>query len=273
VAALELVTSSGDVVRAARGDADFDGLVVGLGALGAVTRVTLDVEPAYEVATRVFEHVPWDAPVLGAAYSVSAFTRWDEDIDMVWVKSRADEPPPELPGTPATVEHHPIPGISAESCTPQLGVPGPWSARLPHFRMEFTPSNGEEIQSEYFVERSRGAEALDAMRAIGPRIRPLLQVSEVRTIAADRLWLSPQYERDTLAVHFTWVRDQAGVERALRDVEEALLPLGAVPHWGKLFLAPPRAGRAGDFIALAQRLDPRGAFRNDWLERNLQAAG
>src|SRR4051794_27683515 len=272
VAGLELVTSTGDVLRVARGDADFDGIVVGLGALGAVTRVTLDVEPAYEVATRVFEHVPWAADVLGAGYSVSAFTRWGGDIDMVWVKSRVDEPPPDLPGTPATVEHHPLPGISAESCTPQLGVPGPWSARLPHFRMEFTPSNGEEIQSEYFVERSRGAEALEAMRAVGPRIRALLQVCEVRAIAADRLWLSPQYERDTLAIHFTWVRDQAGVERALRDVEEALLPLGAVPHWGKLFLAPPRAGRAGDFIALAQRLDPRGAFRNDWLERNLHAA-
>jgi alditol oxidase len=269
VAALELVTSEGDVVRLTRGDADFDGAVVGLGALGVVTRLRLDVEPEYAVATRVFEHVPWEASVLGAGYSVSVFTRWGEDMDMVWVKSRTDEPPPDLPGTPATVEHHPLPGISAESCTPQLGVPGPWSDRLPHFRMEFTPSNGEEIQSEYFVARERADEAIAAMREVGPRIRDLLQVCELRAIAADRLWLSPQYEQDTLAIHFTWKRDQTGVERALEHVERALLPLGALPHWGKLFLAPPRHERIPDFVALMRRYDGRGAWRNDWMQRVL----
>jgi xylitol oxidase len=269
VAALELVTSGGELVRAARGDADFDGMVVGLGALGVVTRITLDVEPAYAVATRVFEHVPWEADVLGAGYSVSVFTRWHDDMDMVWVKSRVDEAPPDVPGTPATVEHHPLPGIDATSCTPQLGVPGAWSGRLPHFRMEFTPSNGEEIQSEYFVARERADEAIAAMRAVGPAIRDRLQVCELRAIAADRLWLSPQYQQDTLAFHFTWVRDQPAVERALRDVEAALLPLGALPHWGKLFLAPPRHERIADFGRLAGRLDPRGAFRNRWMERYL----
>jgi xylitol oxidase len=272
VAALELVTPAGDVVRLARGDADFDGAVVGLGALGVVTRITLDIEPEYEVATRVFEHVPWGTPVLGAGYSVSAFTRWGEDMDMVWVKSRTDEPPPDLPGTPATVEHHPLPGISAESCTPQLGVPGPWSDRLPHFRMEFTPSNGEEIQSEYFVARERADEAIAAMREVGPRILDLLQVCELRTIAADRLWLSPQHGQDTFAIHFTWRRDQAAVERALAHVEEALLPLGALPHWGKLFVAPPRYQRIPDFVGLARRYDPRGVFSNAWTEANLHAA-
>jgi xylitol oxidase len=266
VAGLELVTADGELVRATRGDPDFAGMVVHVGALGAVTRITLDVEPAYEVATRVFEHVPWGTPVLGAGYSVSVFTRWGEDMDMVWVKSRVDEPVPELPGTPATGERHPLPGISAESCTPQLGVPGPWADRLPHFRMEFTPSNGAEIQSEYFLARDRADEAIAAMREIGPRIRDVLQVCELRAIAADRLWLSPQYGQDTVAIHFTWVRDQPAVERALEHVEGALLPLGALAHWGKLFLQPPAYARTGDFLALAERLDPRGAFRNDWLD-------
>jgi xylitol oxidase len=269
VAALELVTSGGELIRAARGDADFEGLVVGLGALGVVTRIALDVEPAYEVATRVFERVPWEADVLGAGYSVSIFTRWHDEMDMVWVKSRAGEPPPDVPGTPARVERHPLPGIDATSVTAQLGVPGPWSDRLPHFRMEFTPSNGEEIQSEYFVARERADEAIAAMRAVGPGIRDRLQVCELRAIAADRLWLSPQYGQDTLAFHFTWVRDQPAVERALRDVEAALLPLGALPHWGKLFVAPPRHERIPDFLRLAERLDPRGAFRNAWMERQL----
>jgi xylitol oxidase len=266
VAALELVTSEGDVVQTRRGDPDFAGMVVHLGALGAVTRVTLDVEPAYEVAQHVFVEVPWEAlpGALGAAYSVSAFTRWDA-IDSLWVKRRLDEPVPDLPGRPAQTELHPIPGLDATGCTPQLGVPGPWSGRLPHFRLEFTPSHGEEIQSEYFVARERAAEAIAAMRAIGPDVREVLRVSELRTVAADELWLSPQHRRATLAIHFTWRRDQPAVERALREVEAALLPLGATPHWGKLFLTPPAPERADDFRALARRLDPRGAFRNAWL--------
>jgi xylitol oxidase len=266
VAGLELVTSEGDVVHARRGEPDFAGMVVHLGALGAVTRVTLDVEPAYEVAQHVFEDVPWEAlpSALGAAYSVSAFTRWDV-VDTLWVKRRVDEPLPEAPGRPATVELHPIPGLDATGCTPQLGAPGPWSGRLPHFRLEFTPSHGEEIQSEYFVARERAAEAIAAMREVGPDVRGVLQVSELRTVAADELWLSPQHRRATLAVHFTWRRDQPAVERALREVEAALLPLGATPHWGKLFLTPPAPERADDFRALARRLDYRGAFRNAWL--------
>jgi xylitol oxidase len=266
VAALELVTSEGDVVHARRGDPDFAGMVVHLGALGAVTRVTLDAEPAYEVAQHVFEDVPWEAlpEVLGAAYSVSAFTRWDI-VDSLWVKRRVDQPLGELPGRPATVELHPIPGLDATGCTPQLGVPGPWSGRLPHFRLEFTPSHGEEIQSEYFVARERAAEAIAAMREVGPDVRGVLQVSELRTVAADELWLSPQHHRATLAIHFTWRRDQPAVERALREVEAALMPLGATPHWGKLFLTPPAPERADDFRALARRLDYRGAFRNAWL--------
>jgi alditol oxidase len=266
VAALELVTSEGDVVHTRRGDPDFAGMVVHLGALGAVTRVTLDVEPAYEVAQHVFVDVPWEAlpGALGAAYSVSAFTRWDA-IDSLWVKRRLDEPVPDLPGRPAQTELHPIPGLDATGSTPQLGVPGPWSGRLPHFRLEVTPSHGEEIQSEYFVARERAAEAIAAMREAGPALRDVLQVCELRTVAADELWLSPQHRRATLGVHFTWRRDQPAVEGALREVEAALLPLGATPHWGKLFLTPPAPERADDFRALARRLDPRGAFRNAWL--------
>jgi xylitol oxidase len=271
VAALELVTSTGEVVRARRGDADFAGLVVGVGALGVVTRVSLDVEPGYEVAQRVYEDVTWDEllggldAIMAASYSVSVFTRWDQRAGAIWAKRRIDEPEEPLPGRPADGERHPIPGVDPASCTPQLGVPGAWSDRLPHFRLEFTPSHGEEIQSEFFVDRTHAREAVEAVRALGPQLAPVLQVSELRTIAADELWLSPQHRRDTLALHFTWRRDQAAVERVLQDVEAALAPLGATPHWGKLFLTPPRPERRGDFCRLADTLDPRGAFRNAWL--------
>jgi xylitol oxidase len=277
VAAIELLTSSGDLMTLARGDEGFDGCVVGLGALGALTRVTLDVEPAYTVRQRVYEGIEWDAllddldGVMAAGDSVSVFTRWGDRVDQVWVKSRGE---PHLRGaTPATRERHPILGADPVNCTAQGGRPGPWWDRLPHFRMGFTPSSGAEIQSEYLLPRPEAAAAIGALRALAPAIRPVLQVSELRTVAADRLWMSPQYAQDTLAVHFTWERDPAAVDRALREVEAALAPLGARPHWGKWFLAPPGAHypRRADFAALAERLDPRGAFRNAWLESQVLA--
>ena len=275
VAALELVTSDGEIVRLARGEADFAGAVVSLGALGAVTRMTLDVEPAYEVRQRVFEGLSWDAllghfdEVVSAAYSVSVFTRWGETTDMVWLKERGEPRAQLFDARPATVERHPILGLEAIRATAQLGVPGPWYDRLPHFKIEFTPSNGEEIQSEYFVARTDAVAAIRAVREIAGRLRDALQVTEIRTIAADELWLSPQYRQDTVGLHFTWIRDQEAVERALAPLEEALAPFGARPHWGKAFLALPEYERLADFAALRERLDPRGAFRNRWLDRLL----
>ena len=285
VAGLELVTASGETVTASRGDPDFDGLVVGLGALGAVTRLTLDVEPAYRVRQRTFEGLAWASlyehldAVTSAGYSVSLFTRWGEQVEQVWVKSRVTGEPEQVRdelfgAVPATVDRHPILGIDPVNCTPQLGVPGPWSDRLPHFRMGFTPSSGDELQSEYLVPRGQAVAALESLRALAGVVRPVLQVSELRTVAADRLWMSPQYGQDTLAVHFTWLPDRAGVERALVEVEAALAPFGARPHWGKLFLADasaiaPRYPRLPDFATLAARLDPRGVFANAWLHRHV----
>jgi xylitol oxidase len=285
VAGLEIVTSTGEVVSAARGDADFDGLVVGLGALGAVTRVTLDVEPAYEVRQRVFEGLAWDAlyehfdEISASGHSVSVFTRWLATADQVWVKSRVTGAPEEVRGdlfgaVAATVDRHPILGMDPVHATPQLGRPGPWSERLSHFRLGFTPSTGAELQSELIVPREHAVPAIEAMRALGERIRPVLQVSEIRTIAADRLWMSPQYGRDTIAIHCTWKPEPDAVAPVLGEIEAALAPLHARPHWGKLFHADAAtiAGlyeRLPDFAALRDRLDARGAFRNAWTDRVL----
>ena len=282
VAGLEVVTSSGEILAAARGDTDFNGLVVGLGALGAVTRITLDVQPAYRVRQRVFEGLAWDAllehfdEVTAAGYSVSVFTRWGEAVDQVWVKSRVTDAPEQVRGdlfgaTAATVQRHPVLGLDPVNTTPQLGVPGPWSDRLPHWRMGFTPSTGEELQSEYLVPRRHAAATIQALRPLGEVVRPVLQVSEIRTVAADRLWMSPQYGQDTIGVHFTWTPDQDAVGRVLVDVEAALAPFAARPHWGKVFLADaaaiaPLYARLPDFARLVVRLDPRGAFRNAWLD-------
>jgi alditol oxidase len=285
VASLEMVTSDGELLSAARGDPDFQGMVVGLGALGAVTRITLDTEPAYSVRQRVFEGLRWADlvehfdQITASGYSVSVFSRWGEQVEQVWVKSRVGDEPesvrPDLFGAvAATVDRHPILGLDPVHCSPQLGVPGSWSERLPHFRSGFTPSSGDELQSEYLVPRRHGEDAIRAMLALSATLEPLLLVAEIRTVAADELWLSPQYRQDTVGLHFTWRPDQPAVERALLEVEAALAPLGARPHWGKLFMADAGtvAGcyeRLPDFVALLARLDPRGAFRNEWLERRL----
>jgi xylitol oxidase len=281
VAALEIVTSRGEIIRVRRGDADFEGMVVGLGALGAVTRVTLDVQPAYQVKQRVFEGLSWQAlydsfdEITTCGYSVSIFTRWGQMNEQVWVKSRMDEPDfvgENLFGAvAATVDRHPILELDPTPCTPQLGRPGLWSDRLSHFRMGYTPSNGEEIQSEYLLPRRHAIAAIEAVRRLADDIQPLLLVSEIRRVAADKLWMSMNYEQDSVAIHFTWKREPNAVRERVARIEDALAPFEARPHWGKLFHAnataiAPLYKRHADFVRLRERLDPRGAFRNAWLE-------
>lgn len=298
VRAVRTVGADGDVFELTRdGSADFAGAVVALGALGVVTSLTVEIEPAFEVAQHVYQGVPIDrlieqhADVFASGYSVSAFTDWAGDHASIWRKVRVDENGPlkgarpgaagaadgldvveELGGRRALHAIHPVPGMPPENCTLQGGVPGPWHERLPHFRPEFTPSSGRELQSEFFVSRAAAGTALSAVRALGPLIAPVLQISEIRTIAADDLWLSPSGGRESLAVHFTWIADRAAVEPVLSAVERALLPLGARPHWGKLYTGGPDAAvagyeRAGDFRRLLRTFDPAGKFRNPFVDR------
>jgi len=280
------VTSAGEVLQVRRGEPDFDGMVVGLGALGVVTRLTLQVEPAYEVRQVVYEDLGWNQleahfdEVMSCATSVSLFTDWGGTVNSVWTKQRLGpsdpEPPrPDLYGAPAaTRDQHPVKALTAETCTPQLGVPGPWSERLPHFRMDSVPASGNEIQAEYMVARAEALAAIAAFReAIGP-YREHLWISEIRTVAADDLWLSSAFGRDTVCLHTSFRHDAAAVERILPVIEAALAPFEARPHWAKMFAATAsdlagRYPRMADFRALAARLDPRGAFRNDFLERKV----
>lgn len=287
VAALELVTADGTAATARRGDAGFAGMVVGLGALGIVSRLTLDIEPSFDVAQTVFEGLHWDQvlesfdALTSSAYSVSLFTDWSgSTVGQAWLKNRTDQAvlPAGLPeffsGAPATEARHPLPGVSGRNCTQQLGVPGPWSDRLAHFRMEFTPSQGEELQSEYLIPREHAVEALRALRRLSGLVTPLLLIGEVRTIAADQLWLSPNYGRDGIGLHFTWRQDEPAVRAILPLLEAELAPFSARPHWGKLFhgdaasLAP-LYPRFADFTALAGRLDPAGKFRNAFLDHTV----
>ena len=287
VAGIELVTAEGEVLTVARGDRDFDAVVVALGALGVVTRLTLDVEPAYEVRQRVFEALSWHEllehfnAIANSGYSVSIFTRWSKVGSRVWVKTRVADGEEVIPDTLfgarlADADRHVLDGHDPASCTLQGGVPGPWSERLPHFRMGFTPSAGEEIQSEYLVARRHAVAAIAALRDLAYLVCPLLQVTEIRTVARDSLWLSPQYDQDTVGIHFTWRREQQAVEQALVAVEEVLAPFAPRPHWGKLFLADAatlaaRYPRLADFVDLAHRFDPNRKFTNEWLVRHVFA--
>lgn len=287
VRALELITSSGEIVRTQRGEPGFDGTVVSLGLLGVVSRIELEIEPAFAIAQRAFLNFSWDTidenidALLASAYSVSLFTDWsDRGVQQVWQKHRVgrtaiEELPDTLLGAPAAAQRmHPIAGIDAVNCTEQGGVPGPWFDRLPHFRMDFTPSNGEEIQSEYLVPRESARDAIAAIRRLSSRVTPLIQVAEIRSMRGDELWLSGASGRDTVGLHFTWVREEAAVRSVLPLIEEALAPFDARPHWGKVFLGDATElerlyPRLPEFRALADRLDPRGAFRNAFSDRYL----
>jgi len=289
VSALQMVTAGGDLATLSRdGDGEaFRGAVVGLGALGIVTSLTLDLVPAFGIRQYVYEGLPRDqmdehlAEILASAYSVSLFTDWRRPwIRQVWLKRLAGEsavPQRWLGAVLADGPRHPVPGMSPVYCTEQLGAPGPWHLRLPHFRLEFTPSTGEELQSEYLVPRERASEALAAVGRVSDRVTPVLQISEIRTVAPDDLWLSPSYQRPSVAIHFTWIKDQEAVTPVLAAIEDELAPLQARPHWAKLFSISPAAlrglyQRLPDFQRLRGEYDPAGKFGNDLVDAYVPAA-
>ncbi|QNF33295.1 FAD-binding protein [Adhaeribacter swui] len=265
----------------------FNGAVVNLGALGLITQVTLALEPAFTMQQRVYERLPMAQlkanfeQIVSAGYSVSLFTDWVNDsINEVWVKSRLDGTDSatnnsEFYGAVAATKNlHPIVEVSAENCTEQLGVPGPWYDRLPHFKMGFTPSTGVELQSEYFVPMNQAVEAIQAIARLNKQISPHLFISEIRTIAADNLWLSPCYQRPSVALHFTWKQDWPAVSKLLPIIEKELAPFNARPHWGKLFTMTPQALAAQyeklpEFKKLVAQYDPQGKFRNQFLNSTI----
>ena len=280
-ASLELVRADGSISRLRRGDEDFDGAVVSLGALGLVTRVSLDVVPAFVLRQYVFEQLPWSTvetdldAILEGAYSVSLFTMWEEAaIGQVWVKTAEQLSPGSsyFGAAPATQPRHPVLGGHWQNCTEQLGVPGPSGERLPHFRLGFTPSNGEELQSEYVVARRHGADAIRELRRLAGAVSPFLLTSEIRTVAKDTLWLSPFSEQDSIAFHFTWKPLLDDVLTLLPQIESALEPFGVRPHWGKLFSRSAEDLEAvypklPEFRQLLQTFDGAGKFRNEFIAR------
>jgi xylitol oxidase len=286
VRAIEYVAADGELATVRQGDPDFAGMVVGLGAYGIVVRTTLAIEPSFRMRQDVFGDLPWDVvlddleAVTGAAYSVSLFTDWLGDgLGLAVRKTRLNEGDDSIPEVPEEWGGASrLNGLSIfgrdddENATPGDGTPGPWNERLPHFRFDGTPSVGDEIQTEYFVDRRQGADALRAVRALGDRIAPHLHITELRTAAADELWLSGAYQRAMLAIHFTWKNEPEAVHGLLPDIEAALAPFDARPHWGKVNTVDAATlarvhPRLADSRALFERLDPAGTFSNGYLEQ------
>ena len=285
VSAIELVKADGTAVTLSRekDPATFTGAVVGLGALGMVTKVTLDLIPSFQMRQDVYLNLPMAQleshfeEIMSAGYSVSLFTDWQTpDINQVWIKRVVNEATTaevaqEFFGAAlATRNVHPIIEITAENCTEQMGVPGPWYERLPHFKLNFTPSSGEELQAEYFVPFERAVEAIKAVDSLRDKIGPLLFITEIRAIDKDDLWMSPCYGQRCITIHFTLKQDVTGVANLLPLIEEKLTPFNAKPHWGKLFTLDSRVlqsryERLSDFRQLASRYDPDGKFRNEFL--------
>jgi xylitol oxidase len=292
VSALEFIDATGNVVELSRqNDGDtFRGAVVGLGALGVITKITLNIQPRFMMQQYVYENLPlqeltahFDA-VESAAYSVSLFSDWrNESMNEVWLKTRIEnglvfDPPPEFYGAKrATKNLHPIIELSAENCTEQMGVPGPWYERLPHFRMGFTPSAGKELQSEYLFPRQHAVEAILAIQRLHDQVSPYLLISEIRTIAADDLWMSPCCQQPSVAIHFTWKQDWPNVSKLLPVIEKELAPFHPRPHWGKLFTFPPKQlhssyGSLSAFVELSRKYDPQGKFQNEFLRTYIFSA-
>jgi len=288
--ALELVTANGDIHTIRKSDGDeFNGIIVGLGAIGIITKISLKLQKTFNMRQDLYQDLPLQSladhfdDIMSSGYSVSLFTNWqDQKVSQIWIKRILDQEAKDLGiefygAKTATKNLHPIISLSAENCTEQMGVEGPWYDRLPHFKMGFTPSSGEELQSEYFVPREHAVEAILALEKKKDLIFPQLLISEIRSIAADSLWMSPCYQQDSVAIHFTWKPNWKEVSKLLPLIEAELSPYNVKPHWGKLFTMDPavlqsRYKRFNDFLALIKKYDPQGKLRNEFLNLNIFSA-
>jgi alditol oxidase len=289
VSAIEFVNGNGELVQLSRANngAEFLGAVVNLGALGVLTKLTLDVQPTFTMKQVVYQNMPMAAleknfeTIMSSGYSVSLFTDWTKkNVSEVWIKSKSDDMKqiaPEFFGAKlATKNLHPIEALDAINCTEQMGVEGPWYERMPHFRMGFTPSSGKELQSEFFIPFEHAYDGFMAIEQLNTKISPHLMITEVRAIAADDLLMSPFKGKTCVAFHFTWKQEVEAVTAVLPLIEAALAPFNPRPHWGKVFTMQPsvlqsRIAGLDEFKSLMMKHDPEGKFRNAFIDFNLHS--
>jgi xylitol oxidase len=277
VAAVEFIDSTGSIRHLSEGSREYEAFVVGLGLTGIITNYWLKIEPSFNVKQIIYENVSdieleksFDE-IMGTAYSVSFFTRWDSSNQgNLWCKFKENQYIPDIVSGAhqATKKLHPIPEVDPVAATEQFGVTGPWLERLAHFKLDFTPSVGDEIQSEFFVDRENAPAVIQKLRELSPKFRDMLWISELRTIAADNFWMSTASARDSVGFHFTWKKSNFD-PKVVKEIEENLVQFDYRPHWGKVFYAESRYLRSvypkySDFVEAVNLIDPNKKFSNQF---------
>ncbi|MEV0606410.1 D-arabinono-1,4-lactone oxidase [Polymorphospora rubra] len=298
VEALTLVTGTGTVLRcSARENPDvFAAARVGLGAVGVLVEVTLRCVDAFVL--RAHER---PAPLPAVLAELETYVAGNDHFEMYWfpytdrvqVKTNNrvaadDQPLPRLRGwldddflsntvfagvcrlgraVPRLAPT--LSSVSARALTART-----YTARSD--RVFCTPRRVRFTEMEYGLPRAALPEALAALRKIvdGLPFKVLFPV-EIRFTAADDIWLSHGYGRESAYVA---VHQYVGMpyEPYFRAFEQVTQTLGGRPHWGKLHYRDaaslrPAYPRFDDFLAVRDRLDPGRIFANDYTTRVLGA--
>jgi len=284
VEGIEMVLESGEIFNISREDSDeFFGFVISLGALGVFTKLKLKIVESFSIKQFVYENIGIQSisenfdDVFDKSYSVSYFSNWKKNsTGQIWMKFLDNNNFPQLPsvwldGNIANANQHPVKVNDPSPCTDQMGVSGKWLYRLPHFKLDSSPASGDEVQTEYLVDRAYVSHYIDELSNIGDEIAARVYATEIRTIKADDLWLSGAHGRQTVGFHFTWKKSDS-LQTFLPKIEEILGNHNGRPHWGKLFSTPRenligRYPKYSNFEDLLKKYDPNKKFRNSFINR------
>ncbi len=284
VVEIEMILASGEKLLLNQQNLEeFNGFIVSFGALAVFTRLKLKIVKSFSIKQIVYENITSKSvseyfdEIFDNAYSVSYFNSWAKNsTGQIWMKFLSDKDTSTLPknafgGNLAVANQHPVKVNDPSTCTEQMGAPGKWLYRLPHFKLDSSPASGDEVQTEYLVDRKYVKEYIEELSLIGDEIADKVYATEIRTIKADNLWLSGAYERPTVGFHFTW-KKSADIETFLPKIEQILGQNGGRPHWGKLFSTNKnqlitRYPKFSNFQQLLKKYDPDGKFRNQFIDR------
>jgi xylitol oxidase len=284
VVGLEIVLGSGELITIDESNSEeFAGFVISLGSLGVFTKIKMKIVPSFSVKQFVYENIGIQAvaenfdTVFNSAYSVSYFSNWAKNsTGQIWMKFLDDSSSDNLSdnwlgANQAKAKQHPVKINNPDPCTDQLGISGKWLYRLPHFKLDSSPASGDEVQTEYLVDRKYVNEYIQDLRTIGDEIAPRVYATEIRTIKSDELWLSGAYQRETVGFHFTWKKSDTLVD-FLPRIEEILGKHDGRPHWAKLFSVKSdelsaRYPKYSNFEALLKKYDPKKKFRNKFIDQ------
>jgi len=296
VAGLELVLADGSVASCSAEQSPdlFAAARVSLGALGVVSAVTLSCVPAFDLAA---DERPMPLGEVLARFG--EFAADNDHFEFYWFpygknalvkrNNRATELPPRMPGWRRFFEYEVMENAAFGAvCRTGRAVPrlikplnrlaaATLSARsysAPSHQVFVTPRRVRFVESEYAVPRESVLDVLAELRAAVPRLaHPVMFPVEVRVAAADDIWLSTAYGRDTAYVA---IHQYVGLpyREYFAAFESIAAAVGGRPHWGKMHtLDAKRLGelypRFADFLRIRDETDQERRFANPYLEQVL----